>query len=137
MIVGVNAHLSTAESAPPLPLFCYHHVDFDNDNDSDALSLAERSSAASLVALSDVELPDGLIAYHSDSDVPSGAEDAEEDEEWGGFDADAGSAKRKRKLGNAKTKDKGGKKRRLRALPTFATYDDYAALIEGAPEDNI
>ncbi|EJT98063.1 CBF-domain-containing protein [Dacryopinax primogenitus] len=30
-----------------------------------------------------------------------------------------------------------GKRRKLRQLPTFATYEDYKEMIEGAPEENI
>ena len=29
------------------------------------------------------------------------------------------------------------KKKRMRSLPTFATYEDYAKLIEDGPEDDI
>lgn len=76
----------------------------EDANDSDALSLAEHSSAASLVALSDIELPEGLIGYNSGSENSGQDEDQEE---WGGFNSDGAKGKRKRKaekggIGSAK-----------------------------------
>ena len=104
----------------------------DND-DGSQLSLVEDSDGDDLIGLDDVEVPDGLIEYESDgnggSDVSAG-DDA--DGEWTGLGGESKThGKRKRgKVGEQ------GKKRR-RALPTFATYEDYAKLIEEGPEDDI
>ncbi|KAL5489969.1 MAK21 [Sanghuangporus weigelae] len=123
-----------------------HEGKVGEDEESDeALSLAEASDAEDLISLNDIELPEGLIAYHSSS----GPEVSEA--EWGGFsdpDPDItvrrkpkvdSNKKRKREKGNerAKGQQNKNKRRKLRSLPTFATYEDYAKLIEGEPEDNI
>ncbi|KAH7098243.1 CBF-domain-containing protein [Auriculariales sp. MPI-PUGE-AT-0066] len=61
-------------------------------------------------------------------------EDGGQDEEWGGIgSADSNSKKRKRSSADEPSK----RKKRLRDLPTFATYEDYQRMIEEAPEDNI
>ena len=93
--------------------------------DDDAFSLAEGSDAEDLIPLD--EIPDGLIDY----DGPASESDAglEEDGEWAGLGG--GSKKRKRE------EDKSGKRKKKRSLPTFASYEDYAKLIEDGPEDNI
>lgn len=90
----------------------------ENGNDSDALSLAEDSDNEDLIPLG--EIPDGLIAY-----------DGSDNEEWGGIDSEE-PRKRKR---SAETKGK--EKKRLRSLPTFASYEEYAKMIEDGPEDDI
>lgn len=94
----------------------------------DALSLVEDSDAEDLLPL-DTEVPMGLIEF----DGPEG-EDADEGEEWGGISATAEQPNGKRK------RDDGGRRaqrKKLRALPTFASYEDYAKMIEDGPEDNI
>ncbi|EKM50179.1 uncharacterized protein PHACADRAFT_264762 [Phanerochaete carnosa HHB-10118-sp] len=95
----------------------------DDDDDDDALSLVEASDAEDLIPL-DEDVPNGLIEYDG-----SNAED--EAEEWGGI---SGSTSKKRKRGGDE-QDK--KRKKLRSLPTFASYEDYAKLIEDGPEDNI
>jgi ribosome biogenesis protein MAK21 len=70
--------------------------------------------------------PTGLVAF------PSGEEsDGAGDDEWQGFGEDAKTRKRSRDKGAAE-----GRKKR-RKLATFASYEDYAAMIEKSQEDNI
>ncbi|OCH87760.1 CBF-domain-containing protein [Obba rivulosa] len=95
------------------------------EEDADDFSLVEGSDAEDLLPL-DAEVPMGLIAYDG-SDAGSGSED---EGEWGGI-ADAMSKKRKR------NSDDRQRKKKLRSLPTFASYEDYAKMIEDTPEDNI
>ncbi|KAG7085891.1 hypothetical protein E1B28_003425 [Marasmius oreades] len=99
----------------------------DDDEDGEELvdadenlSLAELSDNEDLVALDDIQ---GLVEYDG-----SGSE--REKEEWGGIGSD--STKRKRK-----TEEKGRKRKKLRSLPTFASYEEYAKMIEDGPEDDI
>ncbi|KAL4252111.1 CBF/MAK21 family protein [Abortiporus biennis] len=94
-------------------------------DEDDALSMAEDSDADDLLPL-DADLPDGLIDYE-------GSSGEEEVEEWGGFDGGL-KASKKRKRGDDEKKSN---KKKLRSLPTFASYEDYAKLIEDGPEDNI
>ena len=99
----------------------------DGDEDAaedDAFSLAEASDAEDLIPL-DADMPMGLIEY-------DGSDASDPEDEWGGIDAEQHSKKRKRPEESAK---KGKKK--LRSLPTFASYEDYARMIEDGPEDNL
>ena len=87
----------------------------------DGISLAEGSDDDDLLAMDDV--PNGLIECDG-----SDAETEQNDEEWGGI---SGGDKRKRD-------DKSQAKRKKRkTLPTFATYEEYAKMIEEGPEDEI
>ena len=98
----------------------------DADSHDDAFSLAEGSDDDDLLAIGEVP---GLIEYDG-SDL-SADEDGDEGEEWGGFDD--GIDKRKRK-----GRDQDEKKRKKRkTLPTFASYEDYAKMIETGLEDDI
>jgi ribosome biogenesis protein MAK21 len=91
-------------------------------DDDDVLSLVEGSDNEDLLPLN------GLLTYNG-----SDAEDPEEDEEWGGISVpDDGDKKRKRGGDGAREKRK-----KLRSLPTFASYEEYAKMIEDGPEDNI
>ncbi|KAF9495517.1 CBF-domain-containing protein [Pleurotus eryngii] len=93
------------------------------DSDADDLDLVEDSDADDLIPLD--EVPDGLIEYDGSD---SGGEDEEgQEDEWGGVSA----KKRKR------TDDKQSRRKKLKSLPTFASYEDYAKLIEDGPEDDI
>lgn len=92
--------------------------DDDEPDDSDDLSLAEGSDNDDLISL-DGDMPGGLIEY----DGP------DEEEEWGGIDS--GNGKRKR------TQESKGKRKKFKSLPTFASYEDYAKMIEDGPEDDI
>ncbi|KAJ6500610.1 CBF/Mak21 family-domain-containing protein [Mycena sanguinolenta] len=97
--------------------------DDDEDND-DALSLAEGSDNEDLVPL-DADFP-GLIDYDGSD------EEADEEAEWGGISqGDEGGKKRKR------ADSSNQKRKKLRSLPTFASYEDYAKMIEDGPEDDI
>jgi ribosome biogenesis protein MAK21 len=109
--------------------------DEEQGDDGDGLSLAEASDNEDLNSL-DGDLPHGLIEYDG-SDADAGDDDTDgdddddaatpaKDEEWG-----ISSGKRKRE------DDKTGKRKKLRSLPTFASYEDYAKLIEDGLEDDI
>lgn len=98
----------------------------EEEVDSDeGLSLVEGSDNEDLIPLD--EIPDGLIAYNG-SDDEAGVED---EEEWQGISSEK---PRKRKRG---TEEKGSKRKKSRSLPTFASYEDYAKMIEDGPEDDI
>ncbi|EPQ53171.1 CBF-domain-containing protein [Gloeophyllum trabeum ATCC 11539] len=94
----------------------------DEADEDDAFSLAEASDAEDLIDL-DADMPDSLIPY----DGSDGESDADE---WGGL---SGTSNKKRKH---KEKEP-SRRKKLKSLPTFASYDDYKKLIEDGPEDNI
>jgi len=94
------------------------------EEQSDVLALAEGSDNDDLINL-DEDLPEGLIDYDG-----SGSENTPDEQEWTGLD---GGQKRKR--GDEKRVQ--GKRKKLRSLPTFASYEDYAKMIDDGPEDNI
>ena len=96
-------------------------ADADGDEFGDGISLAEGSDDDDLVALDDV--PDGLIEYDG-----SDAEAEQDEEEWGGI---AGGNKRKQRDKNQ------SRRKKRKTLPTFATYEEYAKMIEDGPEDDI
>ncbi|OSD00338.1 CBF-domain-containing protein [Trametes coccinea BRFM310] len=103
------------------------------EDDDDAFSLVEGSDAEDLLPL-DAEVPMGLIEYDG-SDAGSDAEGGDDGEGWGGI-----SSEKKPQKGKRKRDEEGGRRaqrKKLRALPTFASYEDYAKLIEDGPEDNI
>ncbi|KAH7920324.1 CBF-domain-containing protein [Leucogyrophana mollusca] len=100
--------------------------DEDDEGSADALSLAEGSDNEDLVDIDDI--PQGLIDFDG-SDSENGEDGAEE--EWGGFSG-ADNGKRKRE-----DESKGSKRKKLKSLPTFASYEDYAKMIEDGPEDDI
>ncbi|KAF8493588.1 CBF/Mak21 family-domain-containing protein [Gautieria morchelliformis] len=107
-------------------------VDVGEESDDDAHS--PRSSGGSELdfiededdLISDGGEPAGLIEY------PSGAsdEDSDGDGEWQGFGSEPKTLKRGRDA------ESGGKKKR-RKVATFASYEDYAAMIEKSQEDDI
>ncbi|KAG9047058.1 hypothetical protein FS837_003144 [Tulasnella sp. UAMH 9824] len=73
----------------------------------------------------------GDMLEHEDDLIPFD-EDASQDEgEWGGL-----SESKKRK-NNKETEGGRGKKRRLAGVPTFASYEDYAKMIDEAPEEDL
>ncbi|KAI0067515.1 CBF-domain-containing protein [Artomyces pyxidatus] len=94
-----------------------------SDDGEDAFSMVEASDAEDLLDL-DADMPDGLVDY----DGPEG----DGEEEWSGFGGEP--AKKRKHEGEEKGK---AKRKKLRSLPTFASYDDYAKMIEDGPEDNI
>jgi ribosome biogenesis protein MAK21 len=91
--------------------------------DDDGLSLAEASDADDLVDLDD-DVPIGIIENDSVNDSDA--------DEWSGVE---GSYHQKRKRTAKAEHDR--KRRKLRSLPTFASYEEYARLIEEGPEDDI
>lgn len=107
-----------------------------DDDADDGLSLAEASDNEDLNSL-DGDLPHGLIEYDGS--------DADADDTDGVDDDDAATLAKDDELGirsgNDKKRkredDKIGKRKKLRSLPTFASYEDYAKLIEEGPEDDI
>ena len=101
----------------------------EDEEDDDVLSLVEGSDAEDLLSL-DADVPDGLIEYDG-SDAGDGSDEAEE---WGGFDAEEPTSKKRKR---SEAEDRKSRRKKLRSLPTFASYEDYAKLIEDGPEDNI
>ena len=102
----------------------------EGDEDDDALSLVEGSNAEDLLSL-DAEVPMGLIDY--DGPDASGDDSDTAGGEWGGITSG-------KPIGGKRKREEDGRKaqrKKLRALPTFASYEDYAKLIEDGPEDNI
>ncbi|KAF9447072.1 CBF-domain-containing protein [Macrolepiota fuliginosa MF-IS2] len=98
--------------------------DKEGDDSDEDLSFAEGSDNEDLIPLD--ELPDGLIAYDS-----SDGEAGEEEDEWQGISSEK---PQKRKRG---VEEKNSKRKKLRSLPTFASYEEYAKMIEDGPEDDI
>ena len=110
--------------------------EFDENDDDDELSLAESSDAEDLIPLDEAEalaFKDGLIDWPGDEGDASDGES--EDEEWAGFGGGSPAPGGKRKWKGGKEEQK--KKKKARSLPTFASYEDYAKLIEEGPEDDI
>ncbi|KAF8197362.1 CBF/Mak21 family-domain-containing protein [Pholiota molesta] len=83
-----------------------------SSNDGDGLSLVEASDNEDLISLNG-DVPDGLIEYD-------------------GSDADHNPEEEERE-GESKSE----RRKKLRSLPTFASYEDYAKMIEDGPEDDI
>ncbi|KAJ7063556.1 CBF/Mak21 family-domain-containing protein [Mycena amicta] len=96
----------------------------EEDADDSGFSLAEDSENDDLVAL-DGDFAGGLLDY-------DGSDDEAENEEWGGIEADSAN---KRKRDDSSEHRQARKK--LRSLPTFASYEDYAKMIDDAPEEDI
>lgn len=104
----------------------------DADSDEDAIEedsdadgqIPDDSSSGSEVDFA--EDADDIVASDDEVLIPSVFEPE---------DSEAVSGKRKP---SAEDTQKGGrKKRRIGALPTFASYEDYAKLIEEAPEEDL
>lgn len=94
-------------------------TDDSSDGEGD-LSLVEDSDNEDLIPL-DEDGP-SLIEY-------DGSDAASEEEEWGGIGGE--DKKRKREDGE------GNKRKKLRSLPTFASYEDYASMIDREEEDDL
>jgi len=101
------------------------HAEERSDDDDVKLSLVESSDTEDLIPLVEVE----EMAFKA---VP--IDWLEEDEEWTGFGSGSPALGEKRKR-NGNTEEK--RRKKARSLPTFASYDDYAKLIEEGPEDDI
>ena len=108
----------------------------DDDEDDDKFSLVELSDAEDLIPLDEAEamvFQDGVIEWPGDESDLSEGED--EDEEWTGFGNGSSIPGKKRKRNDGEVEQK--KRKKVRSLPTFASYEDYAKLIEEGPEDEI
>jgi len=92
----------------------------DEEDDDDPFALIEGSDNEDLISL-EGDIPEGLLDHE-------GHESSEE--EWGGINM---GEDRKRKRDDTD----GEKRKKLRSLPTFASYEDYAKIIEAEPEDGI
>ncbi|KAI0295053.1 CBF/Mak21 family-domain-containing protein [Multifurca ochricompacta] len=97
-----------------------------SDLDDGEFSLAESSDADDLFDL-DAEVPVDLVDL--DEEISSA-------EEWTGFTAVAGERKKRRRKGE-ELEETRARRKKLRSLPTFASYEDYAKMIENGPEDNL
>ena len=109
----------------------------DDEEDDDKLSLVESSDAEDLIPLDEAEalaFEGGLMDWPGDQGDSSDGED-EESEEWTGFGEGSPALGEKRKRKGGKEEQK--KRKKVRSLPTFASYEDYAKLIEEGPEDEI
>ncbi|OAX41808.1 CBF-domain-containing protein [Rhizopogon vinicolor AM-OR11-026] len=97
-------------------------VDEEDGGSGDGFSMVEGSDNEDLIGLD--EVPHGLIEYDGSAD-----EQGDGEESWNGF----GSTKKRKQ----ETESKREKRKKLRSLPTFASYEDYARMIEDGPEDDI
>ena len=102
----------------------------ENDSDEGSWGSGFEEDDDDLVG-SEVDAPDGLLHLGHDE-----VQEEEEEEEWGGIGANAAAIGRKRKAKDQPNGDR-RKKRRLRDLPTFASAEEYARLIDGADEENL
>ncbi|KAJ3500462.1 hypothetical protein NLJ89_g9785 [Agrocybe chaxingu] len=102
----------------------------EDSDDDDVMSLIEGSDNEDLISL-DGDVPEGLGLIEYD-----GSDDSDSDD-GGGDPVGTSKNDKKRKHDEATAGGKGGKRKKLRSLPTFASYEDYAKLIEEAPEDDI
>ncbi|KAF8888403.1 CBF/Mak21 family-domain-containing protein [Gymnopilus junonius] len=109
----------------------------EDDGGEDDLSLAEASDNEDLIPLDD--MPDGLIEYDGSdaSDDDDGLGRLVEEEVWGGITANDSSGNKGRGKKRQREEEEKSKKRKKLKLPTFASYEDYAKLIEEGPEDDI
>jgi len=101
-----------------------HENDQDSDDSTEIVSLVEGSDDEDLIPLD----PEELIEYDGSDAGDSGTDGAvDREEEWDGI------GKRKR----AKENENENGRKKKRSLPMFASYEDYARLIEQGPEDDI
>lgn len=94
----------------------------EGEEEDDDLELAEASDNDDLLSL-DADVPGGLIEFDGSGE--------ESESEWRGIESEEAGKKRKRR---DEWKER---RKKLRSLPTFASYDEYAKMIEDAPEDDI
>ena len=99
-----------------------------DEDDDDAFSLVEGSDAEDLLSL-DAEVPMGMIEY----DGSDASDEEGDDEAWGGISSETQKKGKRKRDGD----ERKAQRKKLRALPTFASYEDYAKMIEDTPEDNI
>ncbi|KAG2121610.1 ribosome biogenesis protein [Suillus clintonianus] len=97
----------------------------DEDGGSgDDFSMVEDSDNEDLIGLD--EVPQGLIEYDG---IVEEEDHGDGEEQWNGF----GNTKKRKQENDSKRE----KRKKLRSLPTFASYEDYAKMIEDGPEDDI
>ena len=77
----------------------------------------------------DGDVPRGLIEC-DDPDASVG--EIVEEKEWGVISGSVGNAEKRKSEESMR-----GKRKKLRSLPTLASYEDYVKLIEEGPEDDI
>ncbi|KAF8227475.1 CBF-domain-containing protein [Tricholoma matsutake] len=118
------------EDSDDLPSDFDEDMDSDEENtsagDEDTLALVEGSDNEDLVSL-DGDIPEGLLDYEGSESSDHG------EEEWGGIDTGEDKKGKKRKRDDTGRE----KRKKLRSLPTFASYEDYAKMIEDGPEDDL
>lgn len=73
----------------------------------------------------------GDMLEDEDDLIPFDEDASQDEDEWGGL-----SESKKRK-NNKETEGGRKKKRRLAGVPTFASYEDYAKMIDEAPEEDL
>ncbi|KAH9041614.1 CBF-domain-containing protein [Lactarius pseudohatsudake] len=100
------------------------NVDSGHDDDDDEPSLLEDSDDLLDLAEASVDLIEYDVA---DSDA----------EEWTGLGGGADVADNKRKRGRGGNDGAPARRKKHRSLPTFASYEDYARMIEDGPEENL
>jgi ribosome biogenesis protein MAK21 len=103
--------------------------DEDSSDDEGSLGPGFEEEDDDIVG-SGADAPDGLLHLSSDE------AQEEEVEVWGGIGGDIVATEKKRKAKDQPNGDK-RKKRRLRDLPTFASVEQYAKLIDEADEENL
>ncbi|SRR6266702_827379 len=96
----------------------------DDDDDDDKSSLAEASDADDLLDLA--EAPVDLIEYNVADSVA---------DEWMGLGGGVDVTDNKRKRSRGGNDGAPARRKKARSLPTFASYEDYAHMIEDGPED--
>ena len=103
----------------------------EEEDDDAKFSLVESSDGEDLIPLDEAQQ---MAFQDGPMDWPDERGSDSEDEEWAGFGngSPALGEKRKRKSGGEQKRRK-----KVRSLPTFASYEDYAKLIEKGPEDDI
>lgn len=99
--------------------------DFDNDDDDES-SLPEASDAADLQDLAEASVD--LIEYDVVGSVA---------EEWTGLGGGVDVTDNKRKRSRGGNDGAPARRKKLRSLPTFASYEDYARMIEDGPEEDM
>ncbi|KAH8990280.1 CBF-domain-containing protein [Lactarius akahatsu] len=98
----------------------------DNDDEDDEPSLLEDSDDLMDLAAASVDVD--LIEYDvADSDA----------EEWTGLGGGADVIDNKRKRSRGGNDGAPARRKKHRSLPTFASYEDYARMIEDGPEENL
>lgn len=123
--------------------------DMSDSNAEEDVSGVEEDASEAVSASDDADEPDAVENDEDSSDAVDFAEDEDDliDSDADELDdqlipsafepEDSEAVTGKRKPSEEDTQKGGRKKRKLGALPTFASYEDYAKLIEGAPEEDL